>query len=139
MRLLSKAPKLSIIKNLGYEKSTHETGKDFENRVKRYLENKGYRIIRHLRHCDWEATKNGKKYFIECKLRQTVNVSQDETIFLLKKQSQGHKVIIASKDRTGHVILKNFNYKKPKAPRKGKPKSISLLGNYRPIKIPRFF
>lgn len=135
MRLLSKAPKLPIIKNLGYGKSTHETGKDFENRVKRYLKNKGYRVIRHLRHCDWEATKNEKKYFIECKLRETVGLSQDEMIFLMNRQSQGHKVIIATKDRAGHIILKNFNYKKPKTQRKRQSKSISLLGNYRPPKF----
>jgi Holliday junction resolvase len=115
------------------QKSTAETGREFENRVKKYLISKGYRVIRHLRHCDWEATKNGKKYFVECKLRENVHVSQEEMRFLMRQKDLGHQVIIATKDKTGHIILKGKNYKKPK--RKVKRKSSNLSFDFKGLKI----
>jgi hypothetical protein len=119
------------------QKSTHETGKEFENRVRRELKKKGYKNFHHLRHCDWEATRNGKKYFIECKLRENVHLSQDEMIFLMKQQNLGHKIIIATKDKMGHIILKGLGYKKPKRKLR-RNKSGNLDIGIKPIKFDSF-
>ena len=111
------------------KKSTVEKGRNFELRVRRVLEKRGYKEFSrpHDKHCDWICEdRQGNKVYVECKASPKAKFSKEEVAYLTEK-SRKHKVLIAYKDenrRTQIVPLRKFlQHKKAVTKKKRKTKS----------------
>lgn len=86
-----------------FGKSFRETGHDFELRVRKELIKKGYKISKaKSRHYDWLAQKQGKTWFVECKMT-TARLSSDEEKFFANALKKGQNYIIARRTKTGRI------------------------------------
>ena len=84
-------------------KSFRERGKDFEERVKRDLKKKGFKIFKsHNKHYDILAKKGDKKYAIECKLTKS-SFSQAEMEFSHKAKKEGLIYRTAIRQKNGRI------------------------------------
>ena len=85
-----------------------EEGKKFEKRVRKYFENKGYKIFKaENRHYDWLAIRGDKEYLIESKLN-TARLSPAQEDFFAECLKKGKHYIIARRKDNGRIGLKRY-------------------------------
>lgn len=106
----SQSSKLIKSRNFGYKK-----GYRFELRVKKFLETKGYVVVRSGRSLkiDLLALKAGERpIMIECKAvgKPYLRVQQRKEQLLLA-QKCGAKLMVAYKDEVGHIVLRSYTSK----------------------------
>ncbi|MFH1503279.1 MAG: hypothetical protein ABIE36_01325 [Candidatus Diapherotrites archaeon] len=96
-------------KTISIGKSFRETGKEFQQRVKRDLIKKGYKVSKaHNIHYDLLAKKGNKKYVIECKASEKATFSPAEIEFSHKAKKESLIYKTATKSKTGRIIYKSL-------------------------------
>lgn len=133
------------IKLKSISKTFRDSGKEFEEKVKRDLKRKGYNISKpYNKHYDIHAVKNNKTYIVECKCNKA-GFSQDELHQALTCKEKGQVYLLARQNDNGGIVYFKPGNKNYLADRKerlkkyrnaNKPKS-SVAGNLN-LKMPKF-
>jgi len=85
-----------------YKTSAYERGRRFEYRVRKYLKEKGYFVVRSAKSgtvCDLVALKKGKILLVQCKLNKKISRKEKEELAKLAEQVGGKAILAYSEKR----------------------------------------